>query len=76
MLESRIIYDKENIEDILDYVLVCLFSRAKQNEQHVYCIEHVNKCLQRIRSNSNFDMSIDTMLFNIREELNENRSRR
>ncbi len=75
MLESKILYDKENIEDILDYILVCFFSHAKEKEKYVYCIEHVNKCLQRIKTNSNFDMSIDTMLFNIWEELNENCSR-
>ena len=73
MLEAKILYDKENIEDILDYIIVCLFSHAKQNKQYIYCIEYVNKCLQRIKSNSNFDMCIDTMLFNIWEELNENR---
>ena len=71
MLEAKILYDKENINDILDYVIVCLYSRTKQNKQYVYCIEYVNKCLERIRNNSNFDMSIDTMLFDIWEELNE-----
>ena len=75
MLEAKILYDKENIDDILDYVIVCLFSHAEQNKQYIYCIEYVNKCLQRIRCNSNFDMSIDTMLFDIWEEVNENRSR-
>lgn len=75
MLEAKILYDKENIDDILDYVIVCLFSHAEQNKQYIYCIEYVNKCLQRIRFNSNFDMSIDTMLFDIWEEINENRSR-
>lgn len=75
MLEAKILYDKENIEDILDYVTVCLFSRAKKNQKYVYCVQYVNKCLQRIKSNSNFDMSIDMMLFNIWEELNENCNR-
>ena len=75
MLEAKILYDKDNINDILDYVIVCLFSHAEQNKQYLYCIEYVNKCLQRIRSNGNFDMSIDTMLWDIWEELNENRDR-
>ena len=75
MLEAKILYDKENIVDILDYVIVCLYSNAKQNKRYVYCIEYVNKCSERLRSNSNFDMSIDTMLFEIWEELNESSCR-
>ena len=75
MLEARVLYDKENINDILDYVIVCLFSCAKQNGRYINCIEYVNTCLERIRSNSNFDMSIDSMLLNIWEELNESRYR-
>ena len=75
MLESKILYDKENIEDILDYLIVCLFSYAKKNQKYIYCTQYVNKCLQRVRGNCNFDMSLDNMLFDIWEELNENRSR-
>ena len=71
MLEAKILYDKENIEDILDYIIVCLYSHAKTDKRYLYCIEHVNKCLKRIKKNGNFDMNIDLMLFNILEELNE-----
>ena len=75
MLDAKVLYDKENIKDILDYLVVCFYSHAKQNKRYLYCIEHVNECLQKIKSNSNFDMSIDIMLFNIWEELNENSNR-
>ena len=75
MLEAKVLYDKENVSDILDYVIVCLYSNAKQHKRYIYCIEYVNKCLERLRSNSNFDMSIDTMLFEIWEELNESSCR-
>ena len=75
MLESKIIYDKENIENILDYVIVCLFNYAQKNSNYLECIKYVNKCIQRIKINSNFDMSIDSMLMDIWEELNENRNR-
>lgn len=71
MLEAKILYDKENISDILDYIIVCLFSCAKQNDKYIGCIKYVNTCLERLRSNSNFDMSVDSMLLNIWEELNE-----
>lgn len=76
MLDAKIIYDKENIYDILDYIIVCLYSKVNQNEKYIDCIKYVNKCGERLRSNSNFDMSIDNLLFKMWEELNENSNRR
>jgi len=76
MLDAKIIYDKDNIYDILDYIIVCLYSNYKHNEKYIDCIKHVNKCSERLRVNSNFDMSIDNMLFGMWEELNENSNRR
>lgn len=75
LLDAKIIYDKENIFDILDYIIVCLYSKKNENEKYIDCIKYVNKCNLRIRSNSNFDMSVDDMLFYIWEELNENSNR-
>lgn len=75
LLDAKIIYDKENIFDILDYIIVCLYSKKNENEKYIDCTKYVNKCNLRIRSNSNFDMSVDDMLFNIWEELNENSNR-
>lgn len=75
MLDAKIIYDKENIFNILDYIIVCLYSKKEENEKYIDCIKYVSICSLRIRSNSNFDMSIDDMVFNIWEELNENSNR-
>ncbi len=74
-LEGKIVYDKENIYDILDYIIVCLYAKSKQNEKYLDCIKSVNKCLARLRTNCNFDMSIDNMLFEMWEEINENSNR-
>lgn len=74
-LEGKIIYDKENIYDILDYIIVCLYAKSSQNEKYLDCIKYVNKCLSRLRVNSNFDMSIDNMLFGMWEEINESSNR-
>ena len=76
MLESKIIYDKENIYDILDYITVCLYSKYNENERYIDCIKYVNICADRLKSNSNFDMAIDNLLFKMWEELNENCNRR
>lgn len=69
MLNAKIIYDKENIYDILDYIVVCLYDLGKNNSQYLNCIEYVNNCYSRLKSNANFDMSIDTLLFNMWEEV-------
>lgn len=76
MLDGKIIYDKENIYDILDYITVCLYSNMNINEKYIDCIKYVNECADRLRSNSNFDMCVDNLLFKMWEELNENSNRR
>lgn len=75
LLEGKIIYDKENIYDILDYIIVCLYAKSNQNKKYLDCIKSVNKSLERLRANCNFDMSIDNMLFEMWEEINENSNR-
>ena len=76
MLDGKIIYDKEDIYDILDYITVCLYSKYNENEKYIDCIKYVNICADRLKSNSNFDMTIDNLLFKMWEELNENCNRR
>lgn len=75
MLDAKILYDKENIHDILDYIIVCLYSNSKLNIKYIDCIKYVNKVTNRLKSNSNFDMCIDTMLFDMWEEINESSNR-
>ena len=75
MLDGKILYDKENIYDILDYIIVCLYSKKEENEKYLNCIRYVNECELRLKSNSNFDMSIDNLLFEMWEELNERSNR-
>ena len=75
MLDAKIIYDKENINDILDYIIVCLYSKKTEDEKYLDCIKYVNIALERLRANSNFDMTIDNMLIKMWEELNESSNR-
>ena len=69
MIEAKIIYDKEYINDILDYLIVCLFNIAKEKKEYWECIKHVNECSTRIKANANFDMSIDTLVLKMWEEV-------
>lgn len=67
------IFEKENIYDILDYIIVCLYS--KKNMKYLNCIAHINECVTRLKSYSNYDMTIDNLLIRMWEELNENSNR-
>lgn len=69
---SEILYkSKDEIEEILEYINVILLNQSKQNIKYVKCIDIVEDTKKRLKSNSNYDMGIDNMLFNIWEEINE-----
>ena len=73
---SKVIYDKENITDILDYIVVCLYSKTNDKySKYIECIKYVNECNKRLMSNTNFNMCLDDMVLKIWEEINENRYR-
>lgn len=69
--DSRIIYDKESILDILDYMTVSMYEKAKENKKYLNCIKYISKTIMRLKANGNFDMNIDSLLFHIWEELHE-----
>ena len=69
--KAKFIYDKENIYEILDYIIVCIYSKSKENKKYLNCLKYINQTLIRLKANGNFDMNIDSLLFNIWEELNE-----
>lgn len=70
MQKAEILYKaKENIMDILNYINVLLFEKAKSNTKILECINIVEETKTRINSNANYDMCIDNMLLKIYEEL-------
>ena len=76
MNKAEIIYQSKNdILDILNYINVILHKRMKENyldnKKYINSIEIVEKTKSRLNSNSNYDMSIDFLLFKIWEELNK-----
>ncbi len=69
---SEILYkSKDDIEQILEYLNVILLNLSKENIKYIKCIDIVEETKKRLKSNSNYDMTIDNMLFNIWEEVNE-----
>ena len=70
-LDSKFLYNKEKIFEILDYLVVCLYAKSEENIYFLECINQVNDCINKLKSNANLDMSIDNLIYNIWRNLNE-----
>ena len=70
-------FEKEEINELLEYCIVLLFNLGKKEKNIKYfnCIKIIEETINKIKSNSNFDMSIDNMLFKLWEEVNEENCR-
>lgn len=63
---SEILYkSKDEIIDILDYMNIVFINLAKISNKYANCIEIVEDTKKRLKSNVNYDMSIDNMLFKL-----------
>jgi DNA polymerase-3 subunit delta' len=60
--------NKEIIYDILDYIITIFIKKAKTNYKYISYIETIEEVKKNLKSNSNFDMSIDKLLYKIWEE--------
>lgn len=59
---------KEEIYEILDYINVLLIQKSIQYPHYVRYIEAVEQTKKNLKANSNYDMSIDQLLYKIWEE--------
>lgn len=64
-MSEEIYKAKEEIGSILDYMNVILLKLGKQNIKYIRCIEIVEQTKKRLKANSNYDMCIDNLLFNM-----------
>lgn len=72
----EIIYkSSEDIFEILDYMNIMFLEKAKEKKEYLNCIEIVEKAKQRLKANSNYNMTIDNLLMQIWEEIHEKYSR-
>lgn len=60
--------NKEDIYQNLDYINIILSEKALQNSKYLKYIEAVEQTKKNLKANSNYDMSIDNMLYKIWEE--------
>ncbi len=78
MKETDILGDKDHKQDVIDnlnYMIVSLYSKSKEEEKYANCITFVNEAIQKLKANGNFRVSIDSMMISIWEELNEDSNR-
>ena len=74
-MSEEIYKSKEEINSILEYMNVLALKLSKKNINYIKCIETIEETKKRLKANSNYDMCIDNMLFNIWEEINEKNNR-
>ncbi len=75
---SEVLYkNKDNIYDLLEYMNVILVTKLTKSNliKYANCITSVETIKSRLLTNANYDMSIDYLLMNMWEELNEKNSR-
>lgn len=68
--KDLIFKDKENVQEYLNYLNIILFKKLNENLKYINCINIVEETKERLKKNSNYDMTIDNLLINIWEEIN------
>lgn len=67
---ADIIYkSQDDKKEILEYINIILFEKSKQNKKYLNCINIVEEAKKRLKSNSNYNMTIDNMIMTIWEEI-------
>lgn len=67
---SDILYkSQEDKYDILEFMNILLYQKAKENINYLNCIEIVEDTKKRLKANSNYNMTIDNMIMTIWEEI-------
>ena len=67
---ANIIYKSQDEKDnILDYLNIILFKKAKENKKFLKCINIVEETKKRLKANCNYNMTMDNMIISIWEEI-------
>ena len=64
-MSEEIYKAKEEIYSVLEYMNVLLLKLSKEDLRYINAIDIVEETKKRLKANSNYDMCIDNLLFNI-----------
>ncbi len=67
--------DKENSQEILEYINLLFFEKITNNAKYIKCMQIVEDTKDRLNKNSNFDMTIDNLNMALWEEINGKHNR-
>lgn len=67
MNDAKVLYDKEYVDDYLSYMTVYTYKKSVENKKYIDCIGMINECRRRLKSNCNFDMCLDSLIFDMHE---------
>jgi len=68
--KADIIYKSQDDKfEILEYMNIICFNKVKEDIKFINCIDIIEETKKRLKSNSNYNMCIDNMLFKIWEEM-------
>ena len=68
--KEELFKDKEEVNKILEYINLIFFDKIKTNIKYVECMKIVEDTKDRLKKNSNFDMTIDNFIITVWEEIN------
>lgn len=68
--KDSILKNKDDAQEILNYINMELFKKTNENIKYATCINIVEQTKERLKKNSNYDMTIDNLLLKIWEEIN------
>lgn len=67
---SELYKSKETIHSILENINIIAIKKSRRNPKFASCIKVVEETKKRLRANSNYDMCIDNLLFDMWREVN------
>ena len=69
-IKDTIFTDKNFTNEILDCINITIFNKAKENIKYLNGIKIIEEAKDRLKKNSNYDMTIDNLLIKLWEEIN------
>lgn len=68
--KEELFKDKEEVNKVLEYINLIFFDKIKTNIKYVQCMKIIEDTKDRLKKNSNIDMTIDNFIITVWEEIN------